>query len=56
MKIFVAFGLNAPNTEDESLRSTIQDATKLICQLIIPADQLARAKGVQSTRSTGVAG
>ena len=49
------FRSEAAMTQDTGLRSAVQNATTTIHQHMIVADQIARTKGVQVSRSTRVA-
>ncbi len=49
------FRSEAANTLDESLRTTVQNGTKLIRQQMVAADQIVRNKGVQTSRPAKVA-
>ena len=49
------FRSEAASTLDTSLRTTVQDETRMIHQHMVVADQLARSKGIQSARPARVA-
>ena len=49
------FRSEAANTSDESLRSTVQNGTKILHQQMVAADQIARSKGLQSIHPEKVA-